>query len=173
MIIISVLSVIIAGIMLLYIYCRRIKVVYEVQLFIRNVEGEVLLVYDQQLGRFSVPQREVLFDEIPTQIIQDMMAKLLGASIWEFDYSYHFTDNKYDRIRDDTGPIYIYDIMAKHKKRCVLCYLIFVEKFDESYNVKKAHPWPEFFSIDEINKMGEDIIPIDMSRNIILKLSVE
>lgn len=167
---VTLVMVAIIPILFLYFILRRTKNSYEVQLFVQNASGEILLVFDQHSGRFVVPHRQVAFDEIPTKVIHTMMTDLFGTSPWDFDYSYHFSDNKYDRIRDDTGPIYAYDVKEGRRKRCVLCYLLRLTEYHDNYDFKKEYPYPEFYTRVEIDQMGKDINPNERTRSILHRI---
>jgi len=135
------------------------KVSYEVHLFVRNCRGELLLIYDQPNKRFVVPYRMVEFDEIPTKVVCIIMDELRLNAKWDYDYHYHAADRKYDRVRDDIAPMYIYDVLKRSKKKSVLCYALDVRDGEYGYSVKKEYPFLEFYSLQEIRNMGEDIRP--------------
>ena len=162
----------VSAILILFIvlFFARSKKVYEVHLFVRNTRGEMLLIYDQHIGHFVVPNRQVPFDEIPTKVVYTLMNDLFGSSSWDFDYTYHFADKKYDRVRDDIGPIYVYDAVKKNKKKCVLCYALNVFDHEETYHFKKEYPYPEFYTKSEIENMGADIIPPEETQKILQDL---
>ena len=147
---------------------RRIG--YAVQLFVKNRRGELLLIYDGKQSRFTVPCRKVLFNETPTKTVNTLMNEVLPGQEWDFDYEYHLPDNKYDRVRDDIGPVRIYDQVGKIGKKCVLCYVLCVEQFKSSYSFKKEYPFLEFYSTEEIDAMSEEICPPKVVLTTIRKL---
>ena len=162
----TIIAIIVIALSVLLIVFRKPRVSYRVHLFIRNGKGELLLIYDKLSSRFDVPSRDVKFDEIPTHLIGDMAHELYDGLKWSFDLSYHSINNKYDRIRDDTGPFYIYDTTRGRRKCCNLCYILTVDDIND-YKVKSNYPWPEFYSSKEILEMDADISPSGNTADII------
>ncbi len=162
----TIIATVIITLSVLLIVFRKPRVSYKVHLFIRNEKGELLLVYDRLTSRFNVPSRDVKFDEIPTHLIGDIALELYDDLKWSFDLSHHSANNKYDRIRDDTGPFYIYDTIKGRKKCCNLCYLLNADDITD-YKTKSNYPWPEFYSSKEIFEMDADISPSGNTADII------
>lgn len=135
------------------------QVQYEVQLLICNSEKEVLLVFDKKTGCFILPSHKVLFDQIPTEVVCELINKLFGEANWDFDWKYHSQNHKYDRVRDDVGPIYSYDSNQYLRKTCCLCYAIILRDFVLVDYLKKQAPYPEFYTLESIYTMSDDIKP--------------
>ncbi len=150
-------AVLAAGILILISVLRA--VLLEVQLFVQNRQGEYLLIYDAEKRRFKLPAREVPFDEIPTKILFDLMEDFLPGAKFSCDPMFHAGENKYDRIRDDLGPAYLYEVQGKLRKKCVFCYLLKIESYEISERSKKTAPFPEFYPLQAIKEMSEDIRP--------------
>lgn len=145
--------------LVVWIIFQRNRTVYKIQLFVRNTKGEFLLVYNQRARRFDVLSCLVGFDEIPTQLIGSVMQKMVPGSGWSFDYQYHFRENKYDRVRDDIGPVCTYEDKTGFYKKYVLCYVLGLMEYQQTFDWKRMYPYPEFYSLKEIASMSEDIRP--------------
>ena len=144
----------------------RQRVVYEVRAFVTDEGGNLLLVYDQASRRMAVPSRRVAFDEIPTKALELLMAESYPTLCWQYDWRHHARNNKYDRVRDDVGPIYTYYIEKKVKKHCVLCYALqFGGTLPEGQ--KHEYPFPELFPPADIQVMSADIRPEEKTMHVI------
>lgn len=146
------------------------KVNYEIQLFITNQKDEVLLVYDAKAGCFTIPTLKVAFDEIPTNVLRTYMLETYKNANWNFDLKFHKGNKKFDRIRDDYGPAYVYDENAQWRKKAILCYVLKVEEKSMEEDVFKQIPFPEFYNVEEIESMGVDIQPCPTMKTLIKKV---
>ena len=143
----------------LFYFITRQPVVYRVKAFVFDSQSNLLLIYDQKKSRMTVPERSVAFDEIPTKALEMLMREEFPELQWHYDWRYHAGNNKYDRVRDDVGPLYTYCSSKGRQKECVLCYALFLENSTALESRKREYPFPEFFSLAELGGMSEDIRP--------------
>ena len=163
---------IIASVTVAVIIAKKIHtIVYEVRLIIQNKQGEFLLVFDGAEGRFRAPVQRVSFDEIPTGAVCVAMKTLLHDISYRYDAFFHVTTSKFDRVRDDVGPLYCYEHKKWLRTYFSMYYILETDILRLPETVEKTEPFPQFYSMEFIENIGDDICPLANEMNVYRRIT--
>ena len=157
---------------LLIVKKSKVKVLYEIYAIMVNVQKEVLLIYDRKNKRLNVPHIMVPFDEIPTRIVPEYLKEVTHLELGDYSYNMqiHEKTQKFDRVRDDIGPILIKDEIKKRSKKSCLFYSFAIDESIREVH-KEKYPYPDFFSVEEIKSMDKSTRPPEEVCEVLYKLS--
>lgn len=148
---------------------EKVGVSYRILIIAVNSKNEILLVFNSTLGSLSLPSKTLLPDETPTMGISSLLKKYSESTdVPKYipHPLFHSPFQKFDRVRDDIGPIYISEYVMHKHKCCDLFYVFFVDSKCNSLEFR-IYPYPEFYDINFIRSMDTDTKIPDIQMKII------